>query len=1027
MNDKIDHGEEKFRNLIEASIEGVMVHRITEPIFVNQACADIFGYDSPSDIFTLESSMQLWAPHEWGRLRGYAEARLVGKAAPNRYEVEGRRRDGSAVYVFATARRIEWEGEEAIQSTIVDISEQKKAETEARLSEQHLADIIDHSADGIITINRKGIVGRFNAAAETMFGYTADEVVGRSISILLPESDRMSHDKYLEQSTLYGPRIINQARALSGQKKDGSTFPIELTVANLHDDGSGFVGVMRDISARVAAENRLKASEERFRQLAGISSDWVWETDKDFRFKAVYSAADVGAQLSTEPIGKTRQEITDPHELGKPHWQAHLADLEARREFKNFTFKLSSKKGSARYTRTSGTPIFDADGAFQGYRGTATDVTEFVEAEHKRQQLVDALESLTEAIAMFDEEDRFTFTNQAYREVNRDIPDTVKPGVKFEDHIWAAVNNGLVPEATGQEAEWVKRRMDHHISPSRSFEHLRQDGEWRMLQEQVLSNGCRVFWTTSITERKKLEIQVQHSEARFRDFASVSSDWFWEMDADLRFSYVSERWSEFSGIDTADIIGSVRQDLVGSIGGEEKWVHHFAQLANHEPFHDFTYQYDRAVGNNIWISTSGTPYFDEDGTFAGYRGTGRDITAERQASEHLETARAEAEHANDAKTQFLSSMSHELRTPLNAVIGFAQILELDADELTDPQREAVAQILGGSELLLRLINDVLDLSRVEAGHLSVSVEDVSVGELVNSVIEIVRPLANQHRVALESTGEKPLLATRLQCDRVRAQQVLINLLSNAIKYNRPNGEALLTVTAANSDKITFTVIDTGDGIAEAKQSGLFEPFNRLGAEHSSIEGTGIGLALSKRLVELMGGQIGFKSSVGRGSRFWVEFPYSDDVGKEPSQAILGAQGEKTTIPELSKGRVLYIEDSVANVLLMQRIFAQQSNVELIVANSGEIGIEMARAERPDLVLMDIDLPGMSGIDALETLRRDAATAKIPVIAISAAAMDGDMVTISSAGFDDYISKPIRIAEALKLFNRVLSNRLDGDD
>lgn len=380
----------------------------------------------------------------------------------------------------------------------------------------------------------------------------------------------------------------------------------------------------------------------------------------------------------------------------------------------------------------------------------------------------------------------------------------------------------------------------------------------------------------------------------------------------------------------------------------------------------------------------------------------------------LIAARDEAQRANEAKSEFLSRMSHELRTPLNAILGFGQLLELDA---TGPrQTENVREILHAGHHLLELINDVLDLARVEAGRLNISREPVPLIALIEECVTMTRPLARPRGICFLELGED--CGEHVLADRVRLKQVLLNLLSNAVKYNRDQGEVSIACLH-DGDNIEIRISDTGPGLSPEQQTCLFTAFERLDADKTSIEGTGIGLALSRRLTELMQGEIGVTSKPGQGSTFWVRLP-AVEVHREDTPSD-GADPEwQAPSPSLlSRREVLCIEDNPANLRLMERIFSRRRDLHLLSASSPNLGLELAVARRPALVLLDINLPDMDGYEVMKCLRESAATRHIPVVAISANAMPKDLARGKAAGFVEYFTKPLEVDRLLQAIDRIL--------
>jgi PAS domain S-box-containing protein len=391
-----------------------------------------------------------------------------------------------------------------------------------------------------------------------------------------------------------------------------------------------------------------------------------------------------------------------------------------------------------------------------------------------------------------------------------------------------------------------------------------------------------------------------------------------------------------------------------------------------------------------------------------------DITERKKMDDALKMARMEADRANRAKSDFLSRMSHDLRTPLNAILGFAQLLEVEVP--TENTRDSIAQILHGGKYLLVLINEVLDIARIEAGHLSLSIEPVDARETVRLVANLVRPLADQRgiRIVIDEPRTSDVF---VRADRQRLNQVLMNLLSNAVKYNRVGG--LVTVGFEKVDeRMRITVTDTGAGLPPAKLAMLFQPFERLGAEQTSVEGTGLGLALSRGLADAMGGTLGVTSEVDRGSTFWIELALT-----EPAHAVVDAEPEArpadAMAPRSTTGVVLYVEDNRSNVRLMERVLQRRAGVRLLHAPSGADGVAMAREHRPDLILLDLHLPDIPGEEVLQRLSQDPELRDIPVAILSADALPAHPRRLKTASAIAYLTKPLDIRLVLQLVDETL--------
>jgi len=431
----------------------------------------------------------------------------------------------------------------------------------------------------------------------------------------------------------------------------------------------------------------------------------------------------------------------------------------------------------------------------------------------------------------------------------------------------------------------------------------------------------------------------------------------------------------------------------------------------------------RKNGSTFWANVVYTAIRDQSGNLRGYAKLTRDLTERKRLDQvlqeknaELESAKSVAEKANRAKSDFLSSMSHELRTPLNAILGFAQLLEAGSPPPTDAQKIRLHQIIKAGWYLLELINEILDLALIESGKLSLSREPVALIDVIIECQAMIEPQAQQRNIKLTFIPfDETWFAS---ADRTRVKQVLINLLSNAIKYNREHGTVEVKCIESTPERLRISVKDTGEGLAPEKLAQLFQPFNRLGQESSCEEGTGIGLVVTKQLVELMGGSIGVESTVGVGSEFWIDL-LRDVTPQLAAGNAMSSEPALQTQENATPRILLYVEDNPANLMLVEQIIESHPQVRMLSARDGNLGIALARAHLPDVILMDINLPGISGIQALKILRKDPATMHIPVVAISANAMPRDIEKGLEAGFFRYLTKPIKINEFMNALDDAL--------
>jgi len=444
------------------------------------------------------------------------------------------------------------------------------------------------------------------------------------------------------------------------------------------------------------------------------------------------------------------------------------------------------------------------------------------------------------------------------------------------------------------------------------------------------------------------------------------------------------------------------------------------QVLSEKKITDYELTARASNGKETVVSYNATTFYDRGGKLRGVFAAARDITERKRMDKvlhhkntELEKAKSVAEEANLAKSVFLSSMSHELRTPLNAILGFAQLLEVGAPKPTDIQVIRLHQIIKAGWYLLDLINEILDLSVIESGKLSLSREPVSMAEVMRECQTMTESQAQNRGIHMDFI---PFDNTWFaNADRTRVNQVLINLLSNAIKYNCTNGTVVVKCTCT-PEYIRISIKDSGAGLPPEKLLQLFQPFNRLGQEFGNEEGTGIGLVVTKQLIELMGGTISVESTVGVGSEFCIELirdftPQLAAGNTLPTERLQQDLGNLRTL--------LYVEDNPANLMLVEQIIEGHPFIRMLSAHDGNIGVTLALAHLPDVILMDINLPGISGIEAMHILRKDPATAHIPIVALSANAMLRDIEKGLEAGFFRYLTKPIKINEFMNALDDAL--------
>jgi PAS domain S-box-containing protein len=513
-------------------------------------------------------------------------------------------------------------------------------------------------------------------------------------------------------------------------------------------------------------------------------------------------------------------------------------------------------------------------------------------------------------------------------------------------------------------------------------------------------------------EQKKLDQRLRDQQFYTRSLIESNIDAIMTTDPSGIITDVNKQMEALTGCTRDELIGAPFKDYFTDPDRAEaaiKLVLSERKVTNYE----LTAR--ARDGKETVVSYNAAILYDRDRRLQGVFAAARDVTELKryeqtlqQKNAELQSTKSAAEKANLAKSDFLSSMSHELRSPLNAILGFAQLMETASPVPSASQKESIDQILKAGWHLLTLINEILDLARIESGKLTLSPEPTALSEVLSECKAMIDPQAQKCGIAM--TFPSSNIPYFVVADRTRLKQVIINLLSNAIKYNEAKGTVIVDCTETTPGRIRVSVQDSGAGLPPEEVAQLFQPFNRLGQEGGGQEGTGIGLVVAKQLIELMGGMIGVKSAVGAGSKFWFEL----NASAEPALPIESASPALVLPLPIERNAprrtLLYVEDNPANLKLVEQLIARRSDLCLLTAGDGLTGIALARAQLPEVILMDINLPGISGIETLAVLRADPLTAHITVVALSANAMPHDIAKGLEAGFFRYLTKPIKVVE-----------------
>lgn len=569
-------------------------------------------------------------------------------------------------------------------------------------------------------------------------------------------------------------------------------------------------------------------------------------------------------------------------------------------------------------------------------------------------------------------------------------------------------------ELVGDDIRTVLRQWNAGEKPSFPPLYFRRTRAGAMLEVKTryLPDGGLVRTFSDVTLYFDAQQKLRDSEAQANKLALVAAhtdDAVAITDARRRTEWVNQGFTRLTGFLLDEVVGRVPADLLRCPHTDAAEVQRMELQLREQQHTAGELLCQTKDGRPFWMAVETHAIVGDDGQLRQYISIGRDISQRKATDDALRAARDEAQRASQAKSEFLSAMSHELRTPMNAILGFSQLLAADAmHPLPARQQGQVREIVRAGTHLLALINDVLDLARVEAGKQPIVIESVPAGAMLADCLALMRPAAQDRNIGLTQVS---LAACDcfLAADRTRLKQVLLNLLSNAVKYNRSGGEVRITCEP-DGDAVRISVSDTGPGLTDAQRERLFNAFERLGADDGPIEGAGIGLVLSKRLVELMKGSIGVDSQPGHGSTFWIRLPMAAPPTAPVERGRTATATSPTADGDHGASTVLYIEDNPVNVLLMEAMLEHEPGVRLVTAHDPLLGLTLARSQQPQLILLDIQLPGIDGFEVLRRLRGEAVTRSTPVVAISANAMPSDIQQGLDAGFDAYLTKPLDLEQ-----------------
>jgi PAS domain S-box-containing protein len=904
-----------------------------------------------------------------------------------------------------------------------DVTKEKEAEAALRESARAYKLLMEQASDAILVSYPDQPLIDVNQRASDMLGYSREELLQlRGENNALPEglsALSLRPEEFQDGDTVYSERVV--------RRKDGTTIVTELSTRQLDD--RRILTIARDITYRKRAEESLRESEAQLRSAIDIAqlSTYEWNSHTDVLtwdpgMKDIWG-------LPHDTSVDNDIFLAGIHPDDRDYVQEQIAQSHNRADGGLFMAEyrvIGQQDKQERWVAVHGRTFFEGDTAVRQV-GVAQDITE-------RRRAEEALKERTEQLRVAQRLAQLGSWQWDIRNDKVDWSDELFLLFGVGPQQFEATFEAYMGFVHPEDKERVGKDIEQALQEKSSFTHetrvVKLDGTIWHLQargEAVLDEAGNVIGmlgtAQDITERKRAEEALRASEQKFRAIFENTLEAVFITDDKGTFVDVNHAATTLAGLPAWELVGRNYMEI-------QSWKP-TAQLLL---LQDQVAEGDEANGDLQFVSANGEirdiEYFSKLNFIPGYNLSVAHDHTERRRTEEARLARYAAERANHAKSEFLSRMSHELRTPLNAILGFGQLLQMDSP--TPEQAESVGYILKAGQHLLVLINEVLDIARIEDGKIDFSIEPVSVRDVLQESLHLVQPMAAHRNIEMKAD-----LAAMNNCyvmaDHQRLQQVLMNLLANAIKYNREGGAVNVSCSASscNADglnpqdtmqrsRVRIAVSDTGPGLAPGDVGRLFTPFERLGAEQSDVEGTGLGLALCKHLVEAMRGVIGVDSEQGAGSTFWVELAPAVEHLPVDDLLVTGSLLDIQLREQIHT--ILYIEDNLSNLRLIERILGKRPEVNLITAMQGQMGLDMAFEHMPDLILLDLHLPDITGDEVLRRLREDYRTVSIPVVVLSADASPRQADKLLEAGAQAYLTKPIDVGQLLKVLGETTAPR-----
>jgi PAS domain S-box-containing protein len=1007
----LDESNEKYRGLSEASFEAIFFSENGRCIEQNMAAEIMFGYTNEEALGRYGTD---WIAPEYREM--VMNNMLSGLEDP--YEAFALRKDGTTFPCMLRGRRMYYKGRNVRVTSLTDITQQKMAQDALQFQTILHSTMISNISDVIGIMGIDGVMKYKSPNIEKYFGWKPQDLIGTDgwLTIYPDDLDRIQK----EFSDLVKNDKSVKTVTYRYKCKNGSYKPIELTATNLANDPviQGVLLNYHDITEREEAENSLRRSEAEKAAIIRAVPDLMFRIRRDGTYLDYMSTDQNILFLPREQfLGKTISQVLPP-DLAL---QSMTAIETAFHHEEMAAYEYSLKVNGKLMYFENRMIVSSADEVLSIIR----DITYRKESEVALAMQSAAFESFALAIIITDIKGIIQWANSAF---------TWLTGYPANEAI--GKTPGVLVKSGKQDKDFYKRFWDTLLNKeiwTGELINRRKDGSLYYEEQTITpvldSKGnisSFISIKIDITERKKLFQQLADQRRRLADILKGTNAGTWEWNIQTGETIFNEQWAEMLGY-TLDEISPVSIETWIKFAHPDDLKRSDELLTKHfngeSPYYSFESRMRHKNGDWIWVLDRGKVHDrDKDGNPFLMSGTHLDITEQKRIEDALIKSKNEAEKANQAKSEFLSRMSHELRTPMNSILGFAQLIEMG--ELNLKQKKSVSHILNSGKHLLNLINEVLDISGIEAGRVPLSFVPVDLSRIIRETVDTLHPAARAMQVNVEliNTEHNPLF---VKADPHRLRQVLLNLINNAVKYNHEGGSVMIKTELQQAiDPATafvrISVSDTGCGINPEFIEKLFMPFERIGAEKTGIEGTGLGLMVVKKLMDAMGGLVGVESVPGEGSTFWIELPHIKDQETESGRAEYQAATQSMMYEKT--GTILYIEDNASNTELVEQILLDhRPSIHFVTSAKGAQAVPLAIKHTPALILLDLDLPDMQGFEVMRLLQADEKTMTIPVVIVSADAMAQQIGKLMNAGASDYLTKPLDIRAFLQVVDEYVGS------